>query len=86
MAAAASRTDRKESTEMNMAEAARMIDLLEEVAGHSCSDALHAGIAQVLLHLRPCIPADQIEAFDRYSAREDYAHFLERMQAGAELA
>lgn len=68
---------------MNTAEAVRLISLLEEVAGNSPSESLHASIAQVLEHLVPCIPADQREAFERFRARGDYTRFLQRMRQAA---
>lgn len=69
---------------MNTGEAVSLISMLEEVADNTRSDALNAGIAAVLPHIRACIPFDQIDSFDRYCARPEYLQFLQRMDACSE--
>ena len=69
---------------MNTAEAVQLFSLLEQIAERTPSDALHAGIAVVMQHIRPCIPLDQLDPFDRYCARKDYLDFLHRMESCAE--
>lgn len=66
---------------MNTNEAVRLLSMLEEVAENTRSDALNAGIAAVMHHIRACIPFDQIDSFDRYCARPEYLQFFQRMDA-----
>jgi hypothetical protein len=66
---------------MNTAEAVRLIGMLEEIVNQAPSEELSAGIAAVLEHIRPCVPADQVASFDRYCARPDYQSFAARMEA-----
>jgi len=76
----------KKGSSMNTAEAVRLIGMLEEVSRHAASDEVNAGIAAVLAHIRPCIPADQTASFDRYCARADYRSFAAQMEAARDTA
>ena len=71
---------------MNTAEAVRLIGMLEEISTSAASEELNAGIAAVLEHVRPCVPADQVASFDRYCARSDYQAFAARMEAARDTA
>lgn len=66
---------------MNTADAVRLIGFLQEIAEKQSSDALHAGIASVMEHVRPCIPADQVQSFDSFCRTPAYREFFQRMDA-----
>jgi hypothetical protein len=66
---------------VNTADAVRLIGFLEEIALKQPSDALHAGIAAIMERVRPCIPPDQVQSYDRYCNSPAYLQFFQRMDA-----
>lgn len=66
---------------MNTADAVRLIGFLQEIAEKQPSDALHAGIATIMEHVRPCIPADQAQSFDSFCKTAAYREFFQRMES-----